>query len=489
MWNNNTYPGCGCDIPSHMYSVSSDLNPNWTEFYSKQPEIKAYAKSVADRHNVSRHVRLGSQVLGMAWNEGTSEWTVTVRSVATGVESSITCRYVILASGGLHIPQFPTTLKGFGDFSGPAFHSSEWDHSADYAGKRVAIVGSAASAVQILPEVAKTASKVTVYQRTANWVVPRHQFRYPAWLKWLFQNVPGTMLLHRWTLFAVLDARIVGFTTKGGIFNRLLKLDCLSLLKKSVKDESVRRKLRPTITPGCKRVLVSDDFYATFNRPNVQLVTSPIEHIATGGIVSAEEGLVEADIVVYATGFKVQDMFSQVSIKGRAGHALPPAPSAGADSTGLEGYYGTLVHGFPNLFTIMGPNTGTGHMSVISFIECQLTLITKLMRGARETGAASVEVTAEAQEKFNKDIQEQFKGTVWTSGNCTSWYQDSTGRVLALWPTTATQFWWQTREPNWDHYVLKGAERRVSRPSTLKRALKLAIVLAFVYFMKRLLRR
>ncbi|MDP3749428.1 MAG: NAD(P)/FAD-dependent oxidoreductase [Phenylobacterium sp.] len=420
-WRENTYPGCGCDIPSHLYSYSFEPNPDWPEVYSAQPDILAYIKSVAEKHGLYSHLRFNSEVTGASWDEAAGSWRI---STADG--GSVTAEAFVTAWGQLNRPKLPP-IEGRDDFAGPSFHSARWDSSVDLAGKRVAVVGNGASAIQFVPEVAKLAGQLTLFQRSPNWIVPRMSRPYTPEEKARFRAEPAAMQAVRDEIFEMAEARLVA--KRAGTLPVEEVPIPLAHLHAQVADPDLRAKLTPDYEVGCKRVLISNDFYPALTRPNVELVVEAIACMTPEGVVDATGRLHEADVVIYATGFETKSFVGDTAITGLSGASL-----GAAWAQGPEAYLGITVAGFPNLFLLYGPNTNLGHNSIIYMIEAQVEYVLQAL-----AQGVPVAVKAEAMVAYNARLQDDLAVTPW-AGNCTSWYKTPEGKILNNWPGTARAY-------------------------------------------------
>jgi cation diffusion facilitator CzcD-associated flavoprotein CzcO len=433
-WRDNTYPGCACDVQSHLYSFSFAQNPTWTRMYAGQAEIRAYMEDCVDRFGVRGHVRTGAQVTGARWDDEAAMWRLEVNG-----EEELTARVVVAGLGGLSRPSYPD-LDGLEDFAGPVLHSARWDHDVDLDGKRVVVVGTGASAIQLVPQVARRAAQVTVFQRTAPWVLPKPDHPMPAPVRALFARVPALQRLLRGAIFAAQESVALGTTRLPAVL-RLGEVAGRANIRRSISDPVLREKLTPSYRLGCKRILVSNDYYPALAKDHVGVVTDGIDRVTATGVVDRAGVAHEADVLVLATGFKATDPVGAVSITGRDGRDL------GTDwAGGMAAHLGTTVSGYPNLFLIVGPNTGTGHNSQIIMIEHQIAYVLRALEAMRANGAAALDVRAEAQAAFNRVVQERMRRTVWTTGGCASWYLDEHGNNTTLWPGFTFEFGRAIRE-------------------------------------------
>ena len=436
-WRDNTYPGIACDVPSHLYSYSFELNPDWSHAYSPGEEIQAYTLACVDKHGVAQQIRFGKEITRCRFADGC--WQL---ESADG--EAFEADVLVSAIGGLHIPSLPD-IPGREDFAGAAFHTARWDHDAELAGKRIAVIGSAASAVQVVPEIAKQAAQLYVFQRTPNWIIPRGDKRYSAFRRACLEKVPGLARAYRWLLFWLAESRWPAFR-ENSLASRFGKLWPLWHLRRQVPDKALRAKLEPDYPLGCKRILRSDDYYPTLLRGNVELVTEPIARIEPDAIVGAAGDRREVDVIVYATGFNVFDVTGGVEIAGAQGQSL-----AERWAGGIEAHRTIAVPGFPNFFMLMGPNSALGHNSVIFMIEAQVRYIIQCLDALRSRGWRTMEPKREAFERYEARLLADLDKTVWTGG-CSSWYQDAHGRVFTLWPHTATRYWRSLRKVDISEY-------------------------------------
>lgn len=434
-WRDNTYPGAECDIQSHMYSFSWDLNPGWSREYSAQPEIHDYMRKVAAKHGLYDLIHFGTEMTGATWDEHTLRWTVT-----TSKETYET-RILVSGIGGLHIPNIPT-LEGAESFAGPRFHSAQWDHDVDLTGKRVAVVGTGASAIQFIPQIVGDVAQLDVYQRTAPWVVPKHNHDIEGRKASVLRKVPGATRAYRNALYWFNEAQQVGFTGPAQNVTKLVEKRVSDYIRRTVDDPAVAEKLIPDYRLGCKRVLKTDNYVPVYNRDNVELVTDGIAEVTPEGIRAKDGTFREADVIIYGTGFHVTDAFEWVHVTGKGGRDL----SKHFDAEGIETYLGITVTHFPNFFFMLGPNTALGHNSVVFMIEQQTKWIIRMLEEMDERGAEAVEPTPQAQREFNDELQEKVEKGVWSQGGCTSWYLDSKGKNRTIWPGFTFRYWWRTRK-------------------------------------------
>ncbi|MDQ2728683.1 MAG: NAD(P)/FAD-dependent oxidoreductase [Actinomycetota bacterium] len=447
-WRDNTYPGAGCDIPSHLYSLSFNPNPGWSRDYSRQPEILDYLRDSADRFGVTPHIRFGHTVTGAAWEDGEARWTVTTD------RGRFSARFLLAGAGPLAEPVLPD-IPGLAEFAGRVWHSARWDHDADLRGSRVAVIGTGASAIQFVPEIQAEVDHLTLFQRTPPWILPRWDKPIGSRRQRLYRLFPPAQKLSRAMLFWRQEALFIAFKGAGRRF-RLVETLARSYLKSRIKDPALAAKVTPTYALGCKRILMSDDYYPALTKANIEVVTDRITEITASGVRTADGTEHPVDTIVFGTGFHAVDPPMAEFTTGRDGVVM-----AEAWKDGMEAYKGTTVAGFPNLFFIIGPNTGLGHNSMVYIIESQVAYIMDCLRRTRDQGIGVVEVRRDAQDRWNEQIQEEMSGTVWIQGGCTSWYLDR-GRNTTLWPGYASQFRKATRQFDAAAYDL----RRSKVPAT-----------------------
>jgi len=442
-WRDNTYPGCACDIQSHMYSFSFEQNPDWTRSFSPQPEIWDYLRRVTDTYGLRRHIRFGTEVTGARWDVDENRWHVT-----TAAGDEYVARFVVSGIGGLHIPNVPA-LPGIEEFEGTAFHSARWDHSYDLEGKRVAVVGTGASAIQFIPRIAPAVGKLTVFQRTPPWIMPKPDHAIPGWLKRVFRAVPGAQRAYRSLIYWLLESRAAGFNGRPGLMKLAQKIASRHLAK-AVADPDLRRKLTPDYVMGCKRVLIANDYYPALTRRNVDVVTDGVAEVRAHSILDTAGVEHEVDAIIYGTGFHVTDAFDYVNITGVDGRDL----SKDWRTNGIRTHYGITVAGYPNLFFLLGPNTALGHNSVVFMIEAQIRYVSQAMGLVERSGAAALAPRESAQARFQSDIQRKLVSGVWTQGGCKSWYLDAHGVNRTIWPGYTWRYWQRTRRLDPAEYEL-----------------------------------
>ncbi|MCK8498717.1 flavin-containing monooxygenase [Myxococcus fulvus] len=420
VWRDNLYPGCACDVPSHLYSFSFAPNPRWSRAYSPQPEIHAYLRDCAERFGVLPHVRFHHTVEEASWDEAAQHWRLQTS------QGLFTADVFIFAAGAFSEPVVPS-LPGLERFQGKVMHSARWDPGYALEGRRVAVVGTGASAIQFVPVIQPKVSRLVLFQRTPPWILPREDRPIAAWRQWLYARVPGARWLTRLGIYAVKELSALAFMHPWII--RLAQRGAKRHLRDSVKDPVLRAKLTPGYTMGCKRVLVSDDYLPALTRDNVEVVTEGLQEVREHSVVTTTGAEHPVDALIFGTGFQITEPAFARHIRGRDGRSLTET-WAGS----MKAHLGTSVSGFPNFFMLLGPNTGLGHTSVILMMEAQFAHVLSALRYLEGRGLAAVEPTADAQEAFIQDVDTRMARTVWLTGGCVSWYLDATGRNSTLWP-------------------------------------------------------
>lgn len=439
-WRENTYPGVACDVPSHLYSYSFAPNPDWSRFFSSGDEIRSYLEDIARRYDVVRDIRFGTEVTSLRWDDGVSRWRIETSSGEIDEAD-----FVIAATGVLHHPRLPE-IDGLSDFDGPMFHSARWDHTVDLAGKRVAVVGTGSSAVQITGAIVDTVGELFLFQRTAQWIMPMENPEISPEDKERFRGDPAEMARLRSELAASFAENFANVVIDAGS-PRLAMIEalCRANLESSVSDPQLREKLRPTYRAACKRLIVSPDFYRAIQRRNAHLITDSIDRIEERGIRTCGGALHEVDVIVLGTGFRVDRFLRPIHVTGSKGVDLDDVwaerPSA---------YLSISVPGFPNLFMLNGPNGPVGNFSLVDVAEMQFDYVMQLVNAIGSHDAASVSASRIAAEDFEAERVEAAKHTVWVTG-CRSWYLDDRG-VPAAWPWSMDRFRDVMREPDLTAY-------------------------------------
>lgn len=431
-WRDNTYPECGCDIPSHLYSYSFELNPDWSRTFSRQPEILEYLKDVAEKYGLYDHIQFNTEITGGDFDRSEGRWTM-----QTADNGSFDAQNVVIAMGPLSRPLVPD-FDGLDKFQGRSFHSARWPDDIDLQDKTVAVVGTGASAIQIVPGIADKVKQLHVFQRTPPWVIPRNDREFSGVEKFLFRNVPGVQRLYRSMLYWMFEMQAIGLIDQPGVM-KAAEWFARRYIKSCIDDPDLREKVTPDYTMGCKRILLSDDYYPALNRDNVEVVSGEVAEFGEETIRTSDGRSREVDAVVFATGFHVTDFLSAYRIEGLDGRELNEAWQDGA-----EAYNGISVEGFPNLFLMLGPNTGLGHNSMVFMMECQARLIRQALESLEEKDARYLDVRPAVHNDFVNSLRERMVGTVWKSG-CESWYLEDDGKNTTLWPGYTFEYWWKTR--------------------------------------------
>jgi cation diffusion facilitator CzcD-associated flavoprotein CzcO len=444
-WRDNVYPGCACDVPSHMYSFSFEPNTHWTRPYPQQAEIQDYILRVTDKYQLRPLIRFGSDVQSMRWLPEHSCWQIDL-----GGQAALWARHVVLATGPLNKPAFPD-IPGMASFAGEAFHSSHWRHDIDLRGKRVAVVGTGASAVQFVPEIAPQAAHVDVFQRTAAWVLPRWDTPYGSLKRWAYHYVPGLQRLSRWRVYWFNEIVGMGFMGSKRV-QYLLKRLSGHHLQRQVTDPALRAALTPDFNPGCKRLLISNTWFPTLQRPNVRLVTQAVAGITANGVVGADGSHYPCDVIIWGTGFKAAEFVAPMQVFGEPAGGSTPELGSQWKTQPVATRLGITVAGFPNLFMLVGPNTGLGHNSIIFMIEAQVDYIVQALQSLAAQKLAVLRLRPDVQQDDYARMQHKMKGTVWASG-CKSWYQNAKGEIDTLWPGYTWEYWLKTRRFQTSDYL------------------------------------
>ncbi|GES32313.1 NAD(P)/FAD-dependent oxidoreductase [Streptomyces angustmyceticus] len=427
-WRDNTYPGCACDVPSHLYSFSFAPNPEWPRNFSGQPHIRAYLERIADTFGLREHLRFHAEVLGMRWDAQALHWEVET------ADGQLTADVVVSATGPLSDPKIPA-IPGLDTFPGTVAHSARWDHDTDLRGKRVAMIGTGASAIQIVPALQPDVARLTLFQRTPPWVLPRADRRITAAEQWLHSTFPATRAARRGLLWGIREMQVSAFTKRPDQLG-LVEFLARKHLKKAVKDPGLRAALTPGYRIGCKRILLSNTYYPALARPNVDVVTAGLKEVRGSTLVAADGTEAEADAIVFGTGFHVTDMPIARRVTGAHGTTL-----AEEWKDGMAALRGATAAGFPNFLTIIGPNTGLGNSSMILMIEAQLNYLADYLRQLDVLGGKiALDARPSAVQQWNHTIQERMTRTVWSRGGCDSWYLDANGRNTTVWPGTTSGF-------------------------------------------------
>lgn len=441
-WRDNTYPGAACDVPSHLYSLSFRRNPNWSHSFSGQSEIWRYLRQTAEDEDVLRHIRFGRQVQSCQWdNDGNRWWIETA-------QDTITAQFLVSGSGALCEPSLPD-IPGLPEFQGTIFHSARWNHDHDLTGRNVAVIGTGASSVQFVPQIQPQVGHLHLFQRTPPWVIPRHDRTITRAEKWVYRNLPFAQQIVRRSIYWGRENYIFGFV-KNPKLMRGVEAIASANMKRAVKDPQLRAKLTPDYRAGCKRILLSNDYYPALTQSNVSVVTDGISEVREKSVVTRDGTEREVDTIILGTGFHVSDIPIANQIHDAEG--VPLAQRWGDDPQALRG---TTVAGYPNLFILAGPNTGPGHTSHVFFIESQINYTMAALRYACRNRLDRLDPRPEAQDAYVQRVQRKTQGTVWVSGGCDSWYLNSKGHNVALWPGFSWEFALQTRKFDPHNYHLR----------------------------------
>ena len=450
-WRDNTYPGCRCDVPSHLYSLSAVPNPDWTRAFSKQPEIHAYLEDTANRSGVIEHVRLNTEMTDARWDEGAQEWRI---ETTTG---PLRAKYLVSAIGGLVEPRLPE-IPGLADFEGEVFHSARWNHDYDLQGKRVAAIGTGASAIQFVPRIQPEVEKLHLFQRTPAWIAPLRDRPITKLERALFRRFPRLQEAMRGGIFWSRETLVLGLVKRPALM-KLIQKAAEMHLRRQVRDPELRAKLTPDYTIGCKRILISNDFYPALTKPNVEVHTEGLAQVRGNTVIGTQGSEAEVDAIILGTGFQVTDFPGMKVVHGR-------------DGTSLSDYWDgsprahrcTTVNGFPNLFVVGGPNVGIGHTSAVEMFEHQFKYVLDAIETIEREGLASVDVRPEVQERFVAEVDRKMAGTVWMKGGCQSWYVDRHGRNSTLWPDWTLAHARATERFDLDEYEVERAGKRKPEP-------------------------
>ncbi|HEV7727559.1 MAG TPA: NAD(P)/FAD-dependent oxidoreductase [Modestobacter sp.] len=439
-WRDNTYPGAACDVQSNLYSFSFAPNPDWPRTYSRQPEIQAYLTGTADRFGVRGHCVFGAEVTAASWEDAAQRWHVTTTA------GEFRARVLISAAGALADPVYPD-IPGLPDFAGTVMHSARWDGDHDLTGERVAVIGTGASAIQVVPAIQPRVASVAVYQRTPPWIVPRSDRPVRPAARRLYRRLPAVQKAVRGALYAGREVLVVGMAKQRRLLEPVGKM-ARAHLERQIRDPRLRTALTPDYTIGCKRILISNDYYPAVSAPNAEVVTAGIAEVRPHSIVTRDGVERPTDTIVLATGFAVTDLPIAHRIAGRDGRTL-----AQVWDEGMVTNRGSTVAGFPNLFLLVGPNVGVGHTSMVYMIESQLAYVLDALRAMADEGLAVLETTPQAQDAYRELIAERSRDTVWLAGGCGSWYLDRHGHNTTLWPDFTFRFRQLTRRLDRENYV------------------------------------
>lgn len=452
-WRDNHYPGCACDVPTPLYSFSFALNPDWSRLYAPQREIRDYLQRVAAERGVTERVKFGHELGEAAWDGAEGIWRLETS------QGRWTADVLIAATGPLAEPSQPA-IPGLERFQGLLFHSAEWEETKPLDGLRVGVVGTGASAVQIVPRIQPRVKELHVFQRTPAWVLPHLDRPIPERERGRYRRFPFLQRLARARIYWSLELLVLGFCKLPRLMRVVQRL-AERHLESQVADPELRERLRPNFSPGCKRLLLSNDYYPALTRSNAELVSSPIKEVKERSVVTEDGRERELDALVLATGFRVADNPVFARVRGRDGDTLQTSWAR----TGMRAYKGTTVTGFPNLFILAGPNTGIGHTSVVFMIEAQYRYVMGALRELDRSGSRWLDVREDAMERYENRLQRRMRKTVWILGGCSSWYQDPLGRVATMWPDFTWKFWLQTRRFDLGAYSQEPMTSTQTRPT------------------------
>ncbi|KAF8163481.1 hypothetical protein B0H34DRAFT_325080 [Crassisporium funariophilum] len=474
-WKVNTYPGCGSDVPGHWYSLSTDLNPRWERYYATQPELRAYWENLWHKYDLVKHTQLSHVVSKAVWSNEQQRYTITVENVRTHETTQVEAEVLVYAIGGFQGALYPKDIQGLEKFRGDLFHSAEWRHDVVLHKKRVGVIGNGCSAAQFIPEISKDPSvKVVNFCRTPQWFVPRGNFNYPSWLRWMFAHVPLLMRWYRNWIMARSDIAFLIFRKDNKLLGSITRKVLSAYIRKVAPKDEVK-SLTPKYAIGCKRIIVDPGYLESLSRPNVSLKWDGIDSIVENGIKLKTGEVVPLDVIIFGTGYSFES--ATFNVQGSNGTSIH---EYFASKGGATAYLGSCMPGFPNLFTLLGPNVASGHASVIFSQEAQINLSLKLAQPVLEGKAKSFEITAEATDKYNDWLQTRLSKSVWT--DCVSYYQagrDGKSKIIATFPGPVALFWWFCRHPKWEKFHSVGAEawERQRRFAKVRRWISLVVLL------------
>lgn len=455
-WRDNSYPGAACDVPSHLYSFSFASKSDWTRRFAEQPEILAYFESLVDRFDLGPHLRFGTEVTEAHFDDDTGTWTLRTAGAERGSDRTITADVVVSGLGQLNRPNIPA-IAGLDTFSGPVFHSARWDHDHDLRGERVGVIGVGASAIQFVPRVAAQARRTTVFQRSSNYVAPKKDRAFSPPARWVFEHVPGAQRAYRDSIYWRLEARFAIMARRSRL-GRMMERQFRKQIQPLVSDRLTAQALVPDYPPGCKRILIADDWYPTLLRPDVEVVTTAVDRIEADAVVTADEARYPVDTIVLGTGFHSTEFLSPLKITGRGGRDLNEVWADGA-----RAFLGLSVPGFPNLFMLYGPNTNLGHNSILFMIEQQVGYALRLIEEKVVADLRSVAVRPASADRFDAEVQAAAAETVWAE-DCHSWYKTDSGRITNNWTDHTTRYRSRMAVPDLSDWELEPAGAVMDSP-------------------------
>jgi len=453
-WRDNTYPGAACDVPSFLYSFSFAPKTDWTRKFAEQHEILQYLEDTARDFGILPHIRFDTEITEARFEKDAGLWRI-----ETNRGEVFNANALVTGCGQLNTPSYPD-IAGRDAFKGVQFHSARWNHEHDLSGKRVAVVGNGASALQIIPEIAKKTKQLYVFQRSAHWVIKKPDREYAEWEKKLFARIPLWRKLYRALIWAHFEMRWPMFF-KNNIVSRLYQKKVERDIRRQVADPQLEEQLVPDYALGCKRILISNDYYDALQQDNVEVISNPIERITENTILSEDKRAFEVDTIVFATGFESQTFLAPMEVWGPAGRTLDEAWKGGA-----EAYLGICVSGFPNLFILYGPNTNLAHNSIIFMLECQVHYVVECLKTMSQKNFKCMDVRDDVMSTFNTKMQDDLRQTVWDTG-CTSWYKTDTGKIVNNWAHSTTAYWWKTRKPDFTKFDIVPHEDQQHPPREL----------------------
>jgi len=453
-WRDNTYPGAACDSPSFLYCFSFEPKTDWSRKWAQQPEILAYMEHCARKYDLLRHIRFGTEVAIARFDDDAALW-----HIRTTKGETLDAEVLVSGVGQLNRPSSPH-VPGLDRFRGVSFHSARWQHEHELAGRSVAVIGNAASAIQFIPQIAPAVKRLSVFQRSANWMVPKNDRPYGEHEKRLYARFPALARLYRWWIYLTYESRFP-VIRQNALLSRLATRMAEQNIREHVRDPALRRALVPDYPIGGKRILISDDYYQTLARENVEVVTTPIERVSEDAIVTRDGKRHPADVIILATGFESTSFLVPMRVEGIGGRVLEEVWRDGA-----EAYLGISVAGFPNFFMLYGPNTNLGHNSIIFMLECQVRYIMDCVRTLAARDLAYLDVRADAMQAYNQRLRASLERSVWAKTG-KSWYKRADGRITNNWSGTTVAYWWRTRRADLRRYHQKArakdAERAVAQ--------------------------
>ena len=448
VWRDNTYPGCGCDVPTTVYSYSFEQNPFWSKMWSSQPEIYAYLRRMADKYDLRRKTLFGAEVVAASWDSAASRWRLRSADGRT-----IIARFLVMGIGPMTAPKLPE-IKGIESFTGAAFHSARWDHAVDLTGKKVAVIGTGASAIQFVPVIAEQVGQLQLYQRTPPWVLTRFDPGIPKSFRTLFAKVPLIRSIFRATTYWIAEAQAIALHGYG-ILHKPLEWAAKAHIRKRIKDPALAAKLTPDYQIGCKRILYSPTYYPALARPNAEVVTDGIAEVRPGSIVTVDGTERAVDVIIYGTGFNLTGPVESLNIRLGDGESLMQRWR----TSGMQAHMGVTVAGMPNAFFLMGPNSAIAHNSIVFMIEQQIKLVLRAMDGMQQRAATAIQIRTDAQERFNGNIQRRLGRRVWSSAGCRTYFVDDDGVNRVLWPGFSWEYWRAVRNFDETQYEFTGTDQ------------------------------